>query len=108
MCMERFDAPQPVDNNLKGVTGLYNDAVEERCILTPPPSPVPVNWTELGYNSDCQVRDLWRQSDLGVTSKVKSFVISSHGCVMLKMIQQINKDIKIAFKFLKRVKKVKK
>jgi len=48
---------------------------------------VPVNWTELGYNSDCQVRDLWRQSDLGTTSKIQSFVIPSHGCVMLKMIQ---------------------
>lgn len=46
---------------------------------------VTVDWKALGYEDTYQVRDLWRQVDLGKTSSVKSFDISRHGCVMLKM-----------------------
>jgi alpha-galactosidase len=46
---------------------------------------VTVDWKALGYEGENQVRDLWRQTDLGKTSAVTSFNIPRHGCVMLKI-----------------------
>jgi alpha-galactosidase len=43
------------------------------------------DWKALGYEDNAQVRDLWRQADLGNTSAVASFDIPRHGCVMLKI-----------------------
>ena len=48
---------------------------------------VHVDWKELGYQGDYRVRDLWRQTDLGNLSDVKSFDIPEHGCAMLKLTQ---------------------
>ena len=48
-------------------------------------SKVNVDWKELGYDGTYQLRDLWRQKDLGTTAKVASFDIPRHGCVMLKV-----------------------
>ena len=48
---------------------------------------VTVDWKELGYHPIHHVRDLWRQADLGNTSKIKSFDIPRHGCVMLKLVR---------------------
>ncbi|MDR2472410.1 MAG: NPCBM/NEW2 domain-containing protein [Tannerella sp.] len=47
---------------------------------------VKVDWKELGYEGKYMLRDLWRQKDLGTTSKVGSFDIPSHGCIMLKIV----------------------
>jgi alpha-galactosidase len=47
---------------------------------------VDVDWKTLGYdNGHYNVRDLWRQKDLGKISDVVSFDIPRHGCVMLKI-----------------------
>ena len=46
---------------------------------------VNADWKALGYEGRYQVRDLWRQKDLGTTAKVSQFDIPRHGCVMLKM-----------------------
>jgi alpha-galactosidase len=51
-------------------------------------SQIPVDWSALGYNDKCSVRDLWRQKDLGNMKKVKSFNIPSHGCMMLKIFRR--------------------
>jgi alpha-galactosidase len=48
-------------------------------------STVKVNWKALGYEGSYNVRDLWRQRDLGATTKTTSFDVPRHGCVMLKM-----------------------
>jgi alpha-galactosidase len=46
-----------------------------------------MDWKAWGYEGDYQVRDLWRQADLGETVAVTSFDIPRHGCVMLKISQ---------------------
>jgi alpha-galactosidase len=51
----------------------------------PTKSTISVDWNALGYNEKYQIRDLWRQTDLGKTADVTSFDIPRHGCVMLKM-----------------------
>ena len=48
---------------------------------------VKMDWKELGYEGKYQVRDIWRQQDLGAISKIRSFDIPRHGCVMLKIIR---------------------
>ena len=47
-------------------------------------STVSVDWKELGFGNNYRLRDLWRQTDLGNMSEVKSFDIPRHGCVMLR------------------------
>ncbi|MDR2424517.1 MAG: NPCBM/NEW2 domain-containing protein [Prevotellaceae bacterium] len=49
---------------------------------------VNIDWAELGYEGKYQVRDIWRQKDLGKISGVKSIDIPRHGCVMLKLSKQ--------------------
>ncbi len=48
-------------------------------------STINVDWKELGYKNDQHLRDLWRQTDLGNVSDIKSFDIPRHGCMMLKV-----------------------
>ncbi|MDR2765807.1 MAG: NPCBM/NEW2 domain-containing protein [Tannerella sp.] len=46
---------------------------------------VSIDWRSLGYDAKNTVRDLWRQQDLGVTTKTSQFEIPRHGCVLLKV-----------------------
>jgi alpha-galactosidase len=48
-------------------------------------STVKTNWKALGYEGRFNVRDLWRQQDLGTTNKVTNFDIPRHGCVLLRL-----------------------
>ncbi|MDR2137973.1 MAG: hypothetical protein LBP50_00210, partial [Tannerella sp.] len=40
----------------------------------------------LGYDGVYRLRDLWRQTDLGLSDRVKSFDIPRHGCVLIRML----------------------
>ena len=46
-------------------------------------STVDVDWQQLGYDANCNIRDLWRQVDMGKAREVKSFNIPGHGCMLL-------------------------
>ncbi|MDR2121315.1 MAG: NPCBM/NEW2 domain-containing protein, partial [Tannerella sp.] len=46
---------------------------------------VTVDWKALGYDGVYRLRDLWRQTDLGLSDRVKSFDIPRHGCVLIRM-----------------------
>jgi alpha-galactosidase len=46
---------------------------------------VPVDWKALGYDGDCQVRDVWRQTDLGDARNIRTFDVPRHGCVLVKI-----------------------
>jgi len=46
---------------------------------------VSVTWSELGIAGQQKVRDLWRQSDLGVFDREFSSVVPRHGTVFVKI-----------------------
>ncbi|MDR2848116.1 MAG: NPCBM/NEW2 domain-containing protein, partial [Bacteroidales bacterium] len=46
---------------------------------------VTLDWKALGYDGIHNIRDLWRQIELGTTNNVNTFDIPRHGCVLLKM-----------------------
>ena len=46
---------------------------------------IEVDWNTLGFDNNYNIRDLWRQVDLGNVEKNISFEIPRHGCTMLKI-----------------------
>ncbi|MDR1813786.1 MAG: putative Ig domain-containing protein [Tannerella sp.] len=46
---------------------------------------VTVDWNSIGYNGRYNIRDLWRQKDLGDTESVSGFDIRGHGCMLFKL-----------------------
>ena len=56
---------------------LFNQGTE--------PATVTVSWTDLNLSGKQQVRDLWRQEELGSFDQLYSAQVPSHGVVMLKM-----------------------
>jgi alpha-galactosidase len=59
--------------------GLFN--------LDEMPTTVTAKWSDLGINGRQQLRDLWRQQDLGTFSNEYSVEIPRHGSVLLKVTQ---------------------
>lgn len=57
--------------------GFFNPSNESRN--------VEIVWKDLGLTGDQDVRDLWRQKDLGVFSDAFSTVVNSHGVVLIKV-----------------------
>ena len=48
---------------------------------------VEIDWGKLGYGEVKQVRDLWRQVDMGDIHAVSKLDIPRHGCMMFKMVK---------------------
>ncbi|MDR1098651.1 MAG: NPCBM/NEW2 domain-containing protein [Tannerella sp.] len=48
-------------------------------------SRISLDWEALGYAKNRTVRDLWRQTDAGVSTGVAFFDIPRHGCILLKV-----------------------
>jgi alpha-galactosidase len=49
------------------------------------PSPVTVNWSEIGVTGKQTVRDLWRQKDLGVFDGAFTGTVPTNGVVLVKI-----------------------
>jgi alpha-galactosidase len=52
------------------------------------PAQVAVNWSLLGFNSDVQVRDLWKHADLGKSKTQFATEVPSHGVFLLRASHQ--------------------
>jgi hypothetical protein len=46
---------------------------------------IEIDWKTLGYTPSDQVRDLWRQVNIGTTEENNVFDIPRHGCLLLKI-----------------------
>jgi alpha-galactosidase len=46
---------------------------------------VTVNWSDIGLTGQCQVRDLWRQKDLGKFADRFSAPVNPHGVVLIRV-----------------------
>ena len=46
---------------------------------------VTIDWATLGLKGEQQVRDLWRQKDLGVRSKKFTAEVRPHGVVLVRI-----------------------
>lgn len=51
---------------------------------------VEVDWKDLGYDPDDMVRDAWRQIDMGLTGKVRTFDVPRHGCMLFRIRKTLN------------------
>ena len=51
----------------------------------PQPKSFSIEWEKLGLNGEQQVRDLWRQQDMGVFSGSFDVKVNYHGVVFLKI-----------------------
>ncbi|MDR1518284.1 MAG: NPCBM/NEW2 domain-containing protein [Dysgonamonadaceae bacterium] len=52
---------------------------------SPIKSTVTVDWKAIGYSGKEEVRDIWRQQDLGTATNAAEFEIPRHGCMLLKV-----------------------
>jgi alpha-galactosidase len=59
--------------------GLFN--------LSPTPQKINVTWASLKLAGSAQVRDLWRQQDIGVQPKGYSCVVNGHGVRLLRVMK---------------------
>ncbi|MBI5685443.1 MAG: alpha-galactosidase [Verrucomicrobia bacterium] len=57
--------------------GIFNPGSE--------PVKLTVQWSQMGMHGKQEVRDLWRQKDLGVFEKEFSTVVQRHGVVMVRL-----------------------
>ena len=57
--------------------GLFNLSEEHRKIT--------INWNELGLPEKCNVRDLWRQKELGNYKEKFTTPVVPHGVILLKI-----------------------
>jgi alpha-galactosidase len=48
-------------------------------------TPVRVNWADIKLAANPQVRDLWRQKDLGIIKNTFTYNLAPHGTVMIKV-----------------------
>ncbi|MFC1569447.1 putative Ig domain-containing protein [bacterium] len=60
--------------------GLFNLSDDEKSVS--------VDWTDLGISGKHQVRDLWRQMDLGIFNNVFETSVPIHGVVLIKLISE--------------------
>jgi alpha-galactosidase len=58
--------------------GLFN--------LFPWRKTIKITWEELGISGAHQVRDLWRQQDLGSFTKEFSAKVNSHGVILVRIV----------------------
>ena len=49
---------------------------------------ISVNWSDIGLEGDCLVRDLWEHEDKGIYDGEYSASVPSHGVVLLKVTEQ--------------------
>ena len=49
------------------------------------PRDISVTWSDLGITGPQQVRDLWRQQDLGLTSDQVTRTVARHGVSLLRL-----------------------
>ncbi len=49
---------------------------------------ISVNWSDIGLEGDCLVRDLWEHEDKGINDSGYSASVPSHGVVLLKVTEQ--------------------
>jgi alpha-galactosidase len=61
------------------VVGLFNRGANE--------TEIPVMWSDIGLSGGIQVRDLWRQKDLGIFSEKYRAKVPRHGVMMLKLLK---------------------
>jgi len=50
---------------------------------------VTVQWQDLGLEGKQQVRDLWRQKDLGICHEAFTAKVQRHGVVMVRIIKAL-------------------
>jgi hypothetical protein len=67
---------KPLEDGSKAV-GLLNPGTE--------PARVTIDWSTLGLKGKQQVRDLWRQKDLGVHSEKFTAEVRPHGVVLVRL-----------------------
>ncbi len=53
---------------------------------------VTINWKDIAFAGQCRVRDLWRQSDLGVFDGAFTADVPAHGVVLIRIIPIEDKD----------------
>ena len=68
---------RPLEDGSMAV-GLFN--------LGPQSAPVAVTWREMSLHGSCQVRDLWRQKDLGAFEHSFGGTVPSHGVLFVRII----------------------
>ncbi len=67
---------KPLEDKTKAV-GLFNPGDK--------PAKVSIQWSTLGLKGKQQVRDLWRQKDLGVYSESYTAEVRPHGVVLVRL-----------------------
>lgn len=67
---------KPLENGSKAV-GIFNPAEKT--------AKVTIDWSTLGLKGEQQVRDLWRQKDLGVHSETFTAQVNPHGVVLVRL-----------------------
>ncbi len=67
---------KPLEDGSKAV-GIFNPGEET--------AKVTIDWATLGLNGKQQVRDLWRQKDLGIHSDTFTAEVSPHGVVLVRL-----------------------
>jgi alpha-galactosidase len=67
---------KPLEDGSKAV-GLLNPGTK--------PAKVTIDWSTLGLNGKQQVRDLWRQKDVGVHSETFTAEVAPHGVVLVRL-----------------------
>jgi alpha-galactosidase len=67
---------KPLEDGSRAV-GLFNLADRQRTIEA--------TWQELGVEGPCQVRDLWRQTDLGISAEKLEAQVPRHGVQLVKV-----------------------
>ena len=50
------------------------------------PAKFSVKWSDLGLSASQNVRDLWRQKDLGICKDEFDSDIPRHGCVLMRVV----------------------
>jgi alpha-galactosidase len=67
---------KPLEDGSKAV-GLLNPGAD--------PAKVTIDWSTLGLQGKQQVRDLWRQRDLGIHTDQFTAEVRSHGVVLVRL-----------------------
>ena len=57
------------------------------CNLDERPHDITISWDELGISGRWKVRDVWKQTDLGIREKEFSIMVPLHGVVMIKLLK---------------------
>jgi alpha-galactosidase len=74
---------KPLEDGSKAV-GLFNPGTE--------PVKVTIDWSTLGLKGKQQVRDLWRQRDLGVHSDKFAAEVRPHGVVLVRLTRAAERE----------------